>query len=178
MINWKEARSIDIPEGFTATVSGTNITMSYGGKTISKDFANNYVRIAKEGNAIKIYSSKDNSMVRGIVGTWASEIKNMIKGLKDGFQYEMKIDYSHFPMRVSVKGKTVVIENFFGERSPRTAEIVGDTMVTVKGDRVYISGVSKKDVGETAANIERSTIIKGFDPRVFQDGIYLISKGE
>ncbi|KAA8922897.1 50S ribosomal protein L6 [Thermoplasma sp.] len=178
MINWKEARSIKIPEGFKVSVSGTTVTMSYGGKTISKNFANNYVKIVQDGSTIKINASKDNSMVRGIVGTWASEINNMIKGLKDGFQYEMKIDYSHFPMRVSVKGKTVVIENFFGERSPRTAEIVGDTTVTVKGDRVYISGISKKDVGETAANIERSTIIKGFDPRVFQDGIYLISKGE
>ncbi len=90
----------------------------------------------------------------------------------------MKIDYSHFPMRVSVKGKSVVIENFFGERSARSAEIIGDTTVTIKADRVTVAGISKKDVAETVANIERSTKIKGFDDRVFQDGIYLISKGE
>ena len=34
----------------------------------------------------------------------------------------------------------------------------------------------KENVGQTAANIERSTTVKNRDRRVFQDGIYLISK--
>ncbi len=29
-------------------------------------------------------------------------------------------------------------------------------------------------VGQSAANIERTTRIRDYDPRVFQDGIYLI----
>jgi large subunit ribosomal protein L6 len=33
-------------------------------------------------------------------------------------------------------------------------------------------------VSQTAANIEQSTRIKGFDPRVFQDGIYIVAKAE
>ncbi|BAB59487.1 ribosomal protein large subunit L9 [Thermoplasma volcanium GSS1] len=178
MIKWEEASVIEIPKDVKVGLSGTMLSMTFGNKKLEKKFADNYVRLLVEDNKIKIVKSKNNSRERGIVGTWASEISNMVKGLKEGFQYEMKIDYSHFPMRVSVKGKTVVIENFFGERSPRTAEIVGETQVSVKGDRLFLNGPSKKDVGETAANIERATIIKGFDPRVFQDGIYLISKGE
>jgi len=39
-----------------------------------------------------------------------------------------------------------------------------------------LNGPNLEDAGQTAANIERATKIKGFDPRVFQDGIYIIEK--
>src|SRR5690606_1375479 len=98
------------------------------------------------------------------------------KGVTEGFTYRMKIVYAHFPMSVKVAGDSVVIENFLGERHPRRARIVGDTKVQVKGDEVEVSGINKEDVGQTMANIEQATRIKGRDPRVFQDGIYLVSK--
>ena len=47
----------------------------------------------------------------------------------------------------------------------------------VKGDSVTIEGNNKEDVGQTAGNLEKATVVKGRDTRVFQDGIYIISKG-
>jgi large subunit ribosomal protein L6 len=41
---------------------------------------------------------------------------------------------------------------------------------------VTVTGIDKESVGQTAANIERSTTVKNRDRRVFQDGIYLIHK--
>ena len=38
-------------------------------------------------------------------------------------------------------------------------------------------GNNIEDVGQTAGNLEKATIVKGRDTRVFQDGIYIISKG-
>ncbi len=178
MIKWNEAVSVEIPKDVNVKVDGNTIAFTYRDKKIEKKFADNYVKIDISNNKAVISQSKNNSRERGIIGTWASELKNMITGITKGFEYEMKIDYSHFPMRVSVKGKNVVIENFFGERSARVAKIIGETSVAVKADRVIVSGISKKDVSETVANIERATKIKGFDDRVFQDGIYLISEGE
>ena len=72
--------------------------------------------------------------------------------------------------------KIVTIENFIGERHPRSSKIVGDAKVQVKGDEVIITGVNKEDVGQTMANLEQATKIRGKDPRVFQDGIYLTSR--
>ncbi len=46
-----------------------------------------------------------------------------------------------------------------------------------KGDSVTIEGNDREAVGQTAANLERATVVKGRDIRVFQDGIYLVSKG-
>jgi large subunit ribosomal protein L6 len=100
----------------------------------------------------------------------------MIVGLTDGFTYNMKIVYAHFPMTVKAAGDKVTIENFLGERHPRTAKIVGDAKVQIKGEDVTVSGINKEDVGQTMANLEQATKIKGRDPRVFQDGIYLINK--
>ena len=40
-----------------------------------------------------------------------------------------------------------------------------------------VRGIDKEKVGQTVANIERATKVKNRDIRVFQDGIYRISRG-
>ncbi|MCL4332875.1 MAG: 50S ribosomal protein L6 [Candidatus Thermoplasmatota archaeon] len=174
MVDWKETWTYTIPEGVTLTVSDGEVKAKGKLGETGRILRDNYVNITQEGKTIKILISKDNKRSKGIVGTWASEIRHLAEGVTKGFEYEMKIDYTHFPMRVSVKGSSVLIENFLGERSPRSAKIIGNTKVGVKGDRVTLTGNDKRDIGETAANIERATKIKGFDLRVFQDGIYLL----
>ena len=113
---------------------------------------------------------------KAMVGTFTSHIKNMIKGVNEGFECKMSIVYSHFPMQVKVDGKSFIIGNFLGEKKPRVAKILGETKVKVSGNEVTITGINKEDVGQTAANIEQKTKIRRFDPRVFQDGIYIVQK--
>ncbi|MBS7635615.1 50S ribosomal protein L6, partial [Candidatus Bathyarchaeota archaeon] len=91
---------------------------------------------------------------------------------------KLKIVYAHFPISVKVNGNKIIIENFMGERSPRTAKIIGDVKVSVKGDDVIIQGINIEDVSQTAANIEQATRIKNRDPRRFLDGIYVYEKME
>src|SRR5207302_746677 len=112
----------------------------------------------------------------GLVGTFAAHLRNMIVGVTEGYAYEMKIVYSHFPVKATVKGPEFVIENFLVEKFPRKTRIVGETKVEVKGDQVLLSGPDVEAVGQTAANIELATRIRGFDPRIFQDGIYITKK--
>jgi large subunit ribosomal protein L6 len=100
----------------------------------------------------------------------------MFGGVTHGWEYEMKIVYSHFPIKAATKGNKFIIENFLGEKAPRQANIIGDTKVQVKGNEVIVNGADLESVSQTAANIERATRIKGFDPRVFQDGIYITEK--
>jgi large subunit ribosomal protein L6 len=177
MIKWKEVEQVDILPGTSVTMDDTVVKVKGKLGESEMDFRDNYVTVALKDGKLSISTSKNNKKTNAIVGTWASEIRNMMKGVIEGYEYHMKIDYTHFPTRVSVRGDSVLIENFLGERSPRLAKIVGNTKVSIKGDRVIINGIHKRHVGETAANIERATKIKGFDPRVFQDGVYLL-KGE
>ena len=101
----------------------------------------------------------------------------MVKGVTDGFTYTLKALYSHFPMTLAVKGNEFVVNNYFGERVPRSSAILNGVNVKVQNKtEVIVSGIDKEAVGQTAANIERSTTVKKRDRRVFQDGIYLIEK--
>jgi large subunit ribosomal protein L6 len=102
----------------------------------------------------------------------------MMTGVMHEFEYRMKIIYSHFPIKVSIKEDKVVIENFLGEREPRFADIAPGVKVEAKGDTVTLRGIDIEALGMTAARIEYATKIKAKDPRVFQDGIYIIAKGE
>ncbi|MCL5786219.1 MAG: 50S ribosomal protein L6 [Candidatus Thermoplasmatota archaeon] len=174
MVKFEQARMVKIPSGVSVTASDGTVEISGKlGKT-SRVFRSNYVRYEIADGEVKFYVSRKNKRVMSVLGTWASTLETLFRGVQQGFQYEMKIDYTHFPVRVSVKGNSVLIENFLGGRFPRTAPIVGNTSVSVKGDRVFLEGIDRQDIGETVANIERATKIRHFDLRVFQDGIYLL----
>ncbi len=123
--------------------------------------------------ACKVARRKEKAML----GTWRAHIANMVKGVTEGFEYKLKMVFAHFPVKMSVKGNDFVIENFLGERHPRKARLMGDTKAEIADQMITLTGLDKEAVGQSAANLERATAIKGFDPRVFQDGLYIISRG-
>ena len=102
----------------------------------------------------------------------------MITGVTKGYQYKLKIVFSHFPITVKVQGKFVLIENFTGERKARRIKILGDTKVKVEPDDIVVEGLNLEEVSQTAANIEQATRVRGKDPRVFLDGLYVYERNE
>lgn len=171
-------REVKIPEGVGIRVDGNRVIVKGPRGELSKEFCYPRISIKMEGESIKIESESGRRKQNALLGTIQAHIKNMIAGTRDGFTYKMKVCYSHFPIQVEVKKDEVIISNFLGEKQPRKAKIVGDTKVEIKGDTLLIKGIDVEKVGQTAANIEQATRIKGYDPRVFQDGIYIISKKE
>lgn len=169
---------IEIPDGVKVDIRGEEVIVASKEERISRRLHHPRVSLALEGAKVVVRCDLPRRREKAIVGTFAAHIKNMVKGVTEGFEYHMKVVYSHFPLKVSVKGSDFVIENFLGEKHPRKARILGKTKVNVQGDKVLITGPNIEDVSQTAANIERATRIKGFDPRVFQDGIYIIQKGK
>jgi len=145
---------------------------------LTRDFSHAPVSIQLDGNTIKVKVEWPRKREASLVGTISSHIQNMITGTTKGFTYKLKIVFSHFPISVKVEGRKVLIENFTGERSPRVAEIVGDTKVKVKVDDLIVQGTNLEDVSQTAANIQQATKIKKKDPRVFLDGIYIYERLE
>ncbi len=171
----KEER-VKIPDGVQVRLQGEKVVVAAKGVTLERVLSHPRVTLAVEGGEVRVRSEYPDRRDGALVGTFAAHLRNMILGVTEGFTYEMKIVYSHFPVKATVKGDEFVIENFLGEKFPRRADIRGSTKVEVKGDQVVLTGPDIEAVSQTAANIEQATKIKGFDPRVFQDGIYITKK--
>lgn len=167
---------VEIPEGVQVRLEGDDVIVSGKGHTLRRTLSHPRVRIVVEGKAAKVRCEFPRRKEAALFGTFAAHLRNMVLGVTEGFAYEMKIVYSHFPLKATVKGSEFIIENFLGEKFPRKTRILGETKVEVSGDQVLLSGPDIEAVGQTAANIEQATKIRGFDPRIFQDGIYITKK--
>jgi large subunit ribosomal protein L6 len=167
---------IEVPDKVQVAVDGATVTVKGPKGEVSRKLHDIDVEITKQGNSVFVIINTGRARHRALMGTFGAHIRNMMHGVTEGFECRMKIVYAHFPIKASVKGDVFVIENFLGEKHPRKADILGKTKVVVKGDQVVISGADIEEVGQTAANIERATKIKVFDPRIFQDGIYITEK--
>lgn len=172
---------IPIPEGVTVQVDhegGENHTVVKGPKgTLERRFRYRGVSVDVKGDEIVVHKELPRREHKAVCGTYAAHIATMIHGVTVGWKYDLKIVYNHFPIKAVVQGQTFVVENFLGERHPRRAQILPDCKVKVKGQDVVVEGIDRGHVGQTAANIERATKVRGRDIRVFQDGIYITNKG-
>jgi large subunit ribosomal protein L6 len=170
---------VEAPASVTIRKEGNFIEVKGKLGKVKKDFTKLPATVTVEGNKITIKPYGTRKRDLAVTNTARSIITAMIKGVEKGYTYKLKIIFAHFPISVKVKGKEVYVENFFGERSARISQIIGEaTKVSVVGEDVVIQGPSLEDVSQTAANIELSTKTKGKDQRVFLDGLYVYSKGE
>ena len=169
--------NVNIPEGVSIDSSSSNVKVTGPRGELSRNFEHTAIKLEQADNKLKIIGNNLRKKEKALIGTWNAHLSNMVKGVNQGFLYEMKIIFAHFPMKVVVKGNIVSINNFLGEKASRSSAIVGDVKVNVKGDAITIEGNNVEEVGQTAGNLEKATVVKGRDTRVFQDGIYVISKG-
>jgi large subunit ribosomal protein L6 len=167
---------IEIPSDVKVSLENGIITLKGKNGQLSRNFSHPKVKLAIVDNHVIVSSEMPKVREKAIVGTYAAHVSNMIVGVTIGYEYKMKIVYSHFPIKAAVKGNKFSIENFLGEKAARSANIIGETKIKVTGAELLLTGADLEQVSQTAANIERATKIRGFDPRVFQDGIYITEK--
>jgi len=120
------AKTIQVPEDVEMILEGRRVTVKGTKGTLTRDFSLSPVSIELHGNVVHIWAEWPRKKESALVGTIYSHIQNMISGVRKGYMYKLKIVFSHFPISVKVKDKTVLIENFTGERNPRKARIVGN----------------------------------------------------
>jgi len=174
----KQVEVIEIPEGVQVELSGNDIKVSANGKENSRHFKSTNAILKKVDSKIEVWSTSERKNVVAECKTVGSHIKNLMHGLQNEFVYKLEIVYSHFPMNVTVKDKVVEINNLGGAKHPRKAKITGQTKVKVEGKNITVTGQNKEDAGQTAANMEQATKIKGKDIRVYTDGIYITEKAK
>jgi large subunit ribosomal protein L6 len=172
------SESIQVPDDVEVSLEGKRFTVKGPKGTLVRDFSFAPISIELNGKNICIRAEWPRKREASLVGTLRSHVQNMITGVRKGFTYKVKIVFSHFPISVKLKGKTVLIENFTGERNPRKAKIIGDVQVRIQSEDIFVQGMNLEEVSQTAANIEQATKVKRKDPRIFLDGLYVYERSE
>lgn len=170
-------KTIEIPEGVNVEITQDEIKAT-GPKGESRREIRlpALIHIKKEGSNVQIGGPKISKKEKKIMNTLAAHIKNLIQGVTETFEYQLKVCSSHFPMTVTVSGDKAEVKNFLGEKIPRKVSLPKGVNVEVKKDLITITSTDKELAGQAAANLERSTKVGKRDRRVFQDGIFIIQK--
>jgi len=169
-------RKVEIPPGVDVTLEGGVLTVSGPKGKLVRDMRFPQIDLKIEDGEIVVSTASDKKRILAMTGTLEAHAKNMFRGVTEGYEYRMKVVYSHFPIQLKLQGNRLEINNFLGEKQPRVAKIIEGVTVKIGNDEVTLTGIDKEKVGNTAANIEHATRITKRDPRVFQDGIYITER--
>ncbi|MGQ4892297.1 MAG: 50S ribosomal protein L6 [Candidatus Njordarchaeia archaeon] len=175
---------VDIPEGVEVSVEGKRVRVKGEKGEIVKDFSHiRNVYVFKKGNQVIVAAKTENKNEKKPVATVATKIKKMVEGVQREYIYKHKVVYSHFPIRIRVEGKKIVVENFLGRKDKIIIPIYGEStkvdIVFQHGseipDEVIIHGPDLEAVSQTSGAIHDKLRLKGKfkkDPRVFMDGVW------
>ena len=170
-------RKVKIPDGVKAQLDGMQLKVTGPKGQLSRNMRFPQVTVTCENNEVTIATESKRKEITSMVGTLEAHTKNMCRGVSEGFEYRMKVVYSHFPIQLKVQGTKLEIANFLGEKKARSARIEIGVTAKVANDEVVLTGIDRELVGNSAANIEHACHIRNRDPRVFQDGIYMVQRG-
>ena len=171
---------LTLPEGVVAALEEKRVVLSGPRGSLSRLVAEPDLKLelTEGGRVILLRHRLTNKRGRRVLGSTAAHIRNMAKGVSKGFAYRLKICSGHFPMSVAIEGKQVVVRNFLGEKAPRRVVIKGDVVLRLEKDEIVVEGIDKEAVGQAALDIEQLTRVRARDRRIFQDGIYIVQRGD
>ena len=167
---------IKLPDKVSAQLDGSLLILKGPKGEVKKNFLSKNIQIEPQEDSVILKAFKFNKTNKKLVKSYAAHIKNMIKGSLGWHKYLLKICSGHFPMNVSVNNNQLIVKNFLGEKVPRTLKLKPGVEVKVESDLVVVESPSKEIAGQVSADIELLTRRTRYDGRIFQDGIWIVSK--
>ena len=141
-------QEILIPKGVTVTKSGDTVTVSGPKGKISKIFRDDIVMSITD-TTINLTIKRNDKFSKSLWGTYASHLKNMIKGVETPYQKKLILEGVGF--KSEVKGKEF---NFaLGFSHPVIVSIPEGITATAEKNNITITGIDKELVGSFTAMI-------------------------
>ena len=139
---------IQIPKGVEVTKNGPALTVKGSKGSISKDFRDD-IDIQIADGTVVLTTKRNDGFSKALWGTYASHIKNMIKGVETPYQKKLILEGVGF--KSEVKGKDF---NFaLGFSHPVIVKIPEGITATAEKNVITITGVDKEVVGSFSAAI-------------------------
>lgn len=166
----------EIPERVQVAVERNIIKVRSNDNELQRQFPSRLIEIKTEKNQVIINQKLENYKTKALVGTFLAHIRNMMNGVQKPFVYKLKVCSVHFPMKVTLVGSEFRLENFIGEKKPKTLKINNNVKIEINGEEITVTAINKEEAGQTAAKIEQLTRLRKKDRRVFMDGIFITEK--
>ena len=156
---------IPLSEGVSASLDDSTLSLTGPNGDISRAFSHPKVNVSIDDSNVIVQCELPRRKDKALCGTWRAHINNMVTGVTDGFEYRLKVVYSHFPMTLNVTGPTMEIKNLFGEKVPRVAKLIyhGDVIVKVEGKSDQKASLMQKF--QDAISLKLENVIKWFSER-------------
>jgi large subunit ribosomal protein L6 len=140
---------IPVPSGVTVNISGENVSVKGPRGELSRSLPTE-MSIKLEGDTITVERPSESKRHRAFHGLTRSLLANMVEGVSKGF--ERNLDIVGVGYRAEKSGDNLVMRMGFSH-NVEVVPLPGVTLSVEGNNRIKVSGISKEDVGEMAAEI-------------------------
>ncbi|MEL3908460.1 MAG: 50S ribosomal protein L6 [Treponemataceae bacterium] len=147
---------VTIPAGVKVNVAENVLSVEGPKGKLQQNFAPE-IEIKLEGDKLVVNRKNDKLQTRAYHGLYRSLFSNMIKGVSEGFSKTLVINGVGY--KAEVQGKILLLS--LGYSNDIAVYIPEGITVTVEQLKVKISGASKEQVGEFAAQVRK---LRGPEP--------------
>ena len=142
-------KSVDLPSGVTAAVSGQSIEVK-GPKGTRSFTATDDVTLTVEDNAVSVTPRGMSKRARQQWGMSRTMVANLVTGVTTGFKKELEIQGVGY--RAQMQGNTLKLNLGYSHDVEFVAP-EGITITAPKQTEIVVEGIDQQQVGEVAAKI-------------------------
>ncbi len=137
-----------VPSGVTITID-ENLIKVIGSKGSLEQFTMSGINVKQDNGEITVTRENDEPKNRAKHGLMRALINNMVIGVSEGFKKELEVNGVGY--RVALSGDTLKMNLGFSHEV--NYKLPAGVMAEVKQNLITVSGISKQQVGQAAAEI-------------------------
>ncbi len=139
---------ITVPQGVTVDLTADTIVVT-GPKGNLEQFMMPNISVKQDGDILVVERSNDERLARSQHGLLRSLINNMIQGVSQG--YSKRLELNGVGYRVALNGSELHFNLGFSHEV--VYKIPAGVTVSIEQNIITVSGISKQQVGQVAADI-------------------------
>jgi large subunit ribosomal protein L6 len=141
-------KGIDIPDKTEVVINSGVVSVKGPKGSLERTFRPD-IKITVDGSHVSLAVSKENKQIKALWGTYASHIKNMVKGVNEGFEKKLVLEGVGYKSQVT--GNKLVLA--LGFSHPVEVEIPAGLNLKAEKNIITIAGIDKELVGSFAAKV-------------------------
>jgi large subunit ribosomal protein L6 len=164
---------VEIPQGVQVSLTEKEIVIK-GKLGELKAFLVGSVKVEHAANQVVVTPANDTKEARALWGTYRNNIKNMVKGVSDGF--EVRLEMNGVGYRSATDGKIINLVLGFSHEI-RYAVPQGINVKCEKPTLIVLSGANKQLVGQVAGELMKLRPAEPYKGKgVYKEGSYIRRK--